>query len=52
MKIKKLGRTLMIVLVIALLTTGAAFASEGDQIEVTGYITELNPVRWHYHDRC
>ena len=44
MKTKKLGRTISLAILLAVLTTGAAFASEGDQIDVTGYITELNPV--------
>lgn len=44
MKAKKLGRTILLAILLAILTTGAAFAAEGDQIDVTGYITELNPV--------
>jgi len=43
-KTKKLGRTILLALLLAILTTGAAFASEGDQIDVTGYIMELNTV--------
>lgn len=43
MKAKKLGRTILLAFLLAILTTGAAFASEGDAVEVTGYITELNP---------
>lgn len=39
----KLGRTLIIMLVIAMLTTGTAFASEGDEIEVTGTIIGIFP---------
>ncbi len=44
MKAKKLGRTILLALLLAVLTTGAALAAEGDQIELTGYITELNPI--------
>jgi hypothetical protein len=38
MKISKLGRTLLITLVIAMFTTGAAFASEGEEVEVIGTV--------------
>lgn len=42
MKAKKLGRTILMALLLAILTTGAALAAEGDQVDLTGYITELN----------
>lgn len=40
MKTKKLGRTILLALLLAVLTTGTVFAAE----DVTGYITELNSV--------
>ena len=43
MKTKKLGRTILLALLLAVLTTGAAFAAEDDIFDETGYITELNP---------
>ena len=43
MKIKNLGRTLMVVLVIALLTTGAASASEAEEVEVVGTVIGIFP---------
>ncbi len=43
MKIKNLGRTLMIVLVITLLTTGAAYASEAEEVEVVGTVIGIFP---------
>ncbi len=52
MKAKKLGRTILLAILLAVLTTGAAFASEGDQIDVTGYIMAAQSRRWHHHDRC
>ena len=42
MNAKKMGRTILLALLLTVLTTGAALASEGDQIEVTGYIMTLN----------
>jgi len=44
MKAKILGRTILLALLLAVLTTGMAFAAEGDQVNETGYITELNSV--------
>ena len=44
MNAKKMGRTILLALLLTILTTGAALASEGDQIEVTGYIMEPYPV--------
>ena len=38
-----LGITLIITLLLAVMTTGIAFAAEGDIFDETGYITELNP---------
>ena len=43
MKNKNLGRTLMIVLVIALLTTGTASASEAEEVEVVGTVIGIFP---------
>ncbi len=38
-----MGRTILLAIILAALTTSMAFAAEGDQIDVTGYIMELNP---------
>ena len=43
MKINNLGRTLLITLVLALLTTGAAFASEAEEVEVVGTVIGIFP---------
>ena len=43
MKVKKLGRTILLTLLLAALTTGAAFASEGEEIEVIGTVVAVYP---------
>jgi|GEM_PF-3329635 len=43
MKAKKLGRTFLLALLLAVLTTGAAFASEGEEIEVVGTVVAIYP---------
>ena len=43
MKAKKLGRTILLALIMAVLTTGAAFASEGEEVEFVGTILSINP---------
>jgi len=42
-KTNKMSRTILIAIILAALTTSMAVAAEGDQIDVTGYIMELNP---------
>lgn len=43
MKINKLTRTIIIALLMAILTTGAAFASEGTEVEVIGSVIAIYP---------
>jgi hypothetical protein len=43
MKIQKLGRTILLSMLLALLTTGAAFASEGDPVEIVGTVIAIYP---------
>lgn len=43
MKAKKLGRTILLALLLAVLTTGAALASEGEEVEVVGTVIAIYP---------
>ena len=43
MKTKKMGRTILIALFLAVLTTGAAFASEGDEVGIVGIVKAVHP---------
>lgn len=43
MKAKKLGRTFLLAILLAILTTGAVFASEGEEIEVVGTVVAVYP---------
>ncbi len=43
MKTRILGRTLLLALLMTLLTTGSAFASEGTEIEVVGTVVAIYP---------
>ena len=44
MKTKKMSRTILLAIILAAFSTSMAIAAEGDQIDVTGYIMELNSV--------